>query len=617
VSRLDQIDLEIIRSAFDTIAREMSFVLERTARSPIANETRDFSTSLLDPKGRLIAQGLGTPILMGTGKSTVEAILREFRFDLRGGDVILNNDPYAGGAHAPDTTLATPVFSSGKLLMIPAARSHLPDAGGGGTNPGGFNPRAIETCEESIRLPPLRIARGRAFKQDVYDWVIRNTRLPEWTKGDLEAMLGACWLAERRLEELIGKYGEAGLAEAGDHAIAYAERRFRDEIESWPDGEYIGETFLDSDGSYTRDIRLHVKVTIRGDELTLDWSGSSPQTKGFANSPIGNTWTHVYIALSSLVPESVPKNEGMFLPVTLITPLGSVVNPHEGAPVGYCTVHPGAEIGEAVMLALAQAIPEKVSGPLDKKVKMNLFGQDPRRRGKRYLSLNFVSSHGGASATHGQDGWGGLGTARGTMAFTTTEMTEVQYPHMVLAREFAADTAGPGRWRGGLGVTCDMTPVDHEAIVQATVWGGRHPSAGWCGGEKGRPNRIEIHVGRPDQVAVLGGDSLEMPLAPGDVVRVVRGGGGGWGEALERDPHLVREDVIDDYVSIDGARRDYGVVLDPDTLQVDAAATEAERVARRAPGRIMPPATAPSRRRTERKTIVREPNPAAQGGRRS
>jgi N-methylhydantoinase B len=613
---LDQIDLEIIRSAYDTIAREMSFVLERTARSPIANETRDFSTSLLDPKGRLIAQGLGTPILMGTGKSTVEAILREFRFDLRAGDVILNNDPYSGGAHAPDTTLATPVFSSGRLLMIPAARSHLPDAAGGGTNPGGFNPRAVETCEESIRLPPLRIARERSFKPDVYDWVIRNTRLPEWTKGDLEAMLGACWLAERRLGEVIARYGEAGLAGAADYAIAYAERRFRDEIASWPDGEYVGETFLDSDGAYTRDIRLHVKVTIRGDELTLDWSGSSPQTKGFANSPLGNTWTHVYIALSSVVPESVPKNEGMFLPVTLIAPEGSVVNPYEGAPVGYCTIHPGAEIGEAVMLALAQAIPEKVSGPLDKKVKMNLFGNDPRRPGKRYLSLNFVSSHGGASATYGQDGWGGLGTARGTMAFTTTEMTEVQYPHMVMNREFATDSAGPGRWRGGMGVTCDMTPVDHEAIVQATVWGGRHPSAGWCGGATGRPNRIEIHLGRPDELTVLGGDSLETPLAPGDVVRVVRGGGGGWGDPLERDPGLVREDVMDEYVSIEGAHRDYGVIVDPVTHELDVGATEAERSRRRAPRRIMTPPAARARSGSGSNTIARGPSPAAQGGRR-
>jgi N-methylhydantoinase B len=586
VSRLDQIDLEIVRSAFDTIAREMSFVLERTARSPIANETKDFSTSLLDPKGRLIAQGLGTPILMGTGKSTVEAILREFRFDLRAGDVIVNNDPYSGGAHAPDTTLASPVFSAGRLLMIPAARSHLPDAAGGGTNPGGFNPRAIETCEESIRIPPLRIARGRAIKQDVYDWLIRNTRLPDWTRGDLDAMLGACWLAERRLAELVARYGEAGLAEAADYAIAYAERRFREEIAAWPDGVYEGETFLDSDGAYTRDIRLHVQVTIRGDELTLDWSGSSPQTRGFANSPIGNTWTHVYIALSSLVPESIPKNEGMFLPVTIVAPEGSIVNPRDGAPNGYCTIHPGAEIGEAVMLALAKAIPERVSGPLDKKVKMNLFGEDPRRGRKRYLSLNFVSTHGGASATHGQDGWGGLGTAKGTMAFTTTEMTEVQYPHKVVRREFSTDSAGPGTWRGGMGVTSVMTPVDHDAVVQATVWGGRNPSVGWCGGGKGQPNRIEIHVGRPNELLVQGGESLDETLPMGDEVRVVRGGGGGWGDPLERDPILVREDVLDEYVSIEGALRDYGVVLDPVTLVVDEAATARERANRAS---IVPP----------------------------
>jgi N-methylhydantoinase B len=581
MKHLDRIDLEVMAGAFDAIAREMSTVLERTARSPVANETRDFSTSLLDPRGRLISQGLGIPILMGTGKSTVEAILREFRFDLRAGDVILNNDPYSGGAHAPDTTLATPLFSAGKLVMIPAARSHLPDAAGGGTNPGGFNPKAIETCEESIIIPPLRIGRGRAIKRDVYDWVVRNTRLPDWTKGDLDAMLGACRLAERRIKDLISRYGEAGLAEAADYAIAYAERRFRDEIARWPDGDYVGETFLDSDGAYTQDIRLHVLVRIRGDELTLDWSGSSAQTKGFANSPIGNTWAHVYIALCSVVPESIPKNEGMFLPVTLIAPEGSVVNPREGAPVGWCTIHPGAEIGEAVMLALAKAIPEAVSGPIDKKVKMNLFGQDPRQGGKRYFSLNFVSTHGGASATFGHDGWGGLGTAKGTMAFTTSEMTEVQYPHLVVAREFATDSAGPGRWRGGMGVTCVMTPVDHTAGLSATVWGGRHPSAGWVGGQKGRPNRMEIHLGRPDQVTVLGGESVEATLPPGDRVAVIRGGGGGWGDPLERDPAIVREDVIDEYVSIEGARRDYGVVIDPLTLEVDEAATAAERTGRR------------------------------------
>jgi N-methylhydantoinase B len=581
MSRLDHIDLEVIAGAFDAIAREMSTVLERTARSPVANETRDFSTSLLDPRGRLISQGLGIPILMGTGKTTVEAILREFRYDLRAGDVILNNDPYSGGAHAPDTTLATPLFSAGKLVMVPAARSHLPDAAGGGTNPGGFNPRAIEGCEESIIIPPLRIGRGRAIKQDVYDWVIRNTRLPDWTKGDLDAMRGACRLAERRVGDLIARYGEAALAEAADYTIAYAERRFRDEIAAWPDGEYVGETFLDSDGAYTQDIRLHVKLTIKGDALTLDWSDSSPQTKGYANSPIGNTWAQVYIALASVVAEDIPKNEGMFLPVTLIAPEGCVVNPREGAPVGWCTIHPGAEIAEAVMLALSKAIPMAVSGPLDKKVKMNLFGNDPRRGGKRYLSLNFVSTHGGASASYGHDGRGGLGTAKGTMAFTTAEMTEVVYPHLVVSREFATDSAGAGRWRGGMGVTCVMTPVDHTAGLSATVWGGRHPSVGWVGGQHGRANRMEIHVGAPNQVTVLGGEFVEDTLAAGDRVAVIRGGGGGWGDPLEREPRLVREDVIDEYVSLDGARQDYGVVLDPVSLEVDEAATVAERAARR------------------------------------
>jgi N-methylhydantoinase B len=167
------------------------------------------------------------------------------------------------------------------------------------------------------------------------------------------------------------------------------------------------------------------------------------------------------------------------------------------------------------------------------------------------------------------------------MSFTTTEMTEVQYPHLVEERQFATDSAGPGRWRGGMGVTSVMRPVGHDAMVQATVWGGRNPSTGWCGGGKGRPNRIEIHVGRPDRLVVEGGDSLDATLAAGDRVKVVRGGGGGWGDPLDREPASVREDVIDEYVSIEAARRDYGVVIDPVTLLVDETATARERSERR------------------------------------
>jgi N-methylhydantoinase B len=580
VRTLDAIDLEILRNAFDTIAREMSYTLERTARSPIANETRDYSTSLLDARGRLVAQGLGTPILMGASKWSLHSILDEFRFDLHAGDIFLNNDPYSGGSHLGDCSLAMPVFHRNKLVLFPVARSHLPDAGGGGTNPGGFNPLAIDSYEEAIRIPPLRVGRSGALKHDVYDWVIRNCRLTEWTQGDLDAMLAACKIVERRINELMARYGEDGILQAVDYAIDYAERRFREEIASWPDGEYEGESFLDSDGPYTKDIRLHVKITVTGDSLTLDWSGSSPQTRGFANSPIGNTWTHPYIALCSLIDESIPKNEGIYRSVTLIAPEGTVVNPREGAPNGCCTIHPGAEIGEAVMLALARAIPEKVSLPLDKKAQAFLSGTDPRRESRPYYSLNFVASYGGASGTFGLDGWGGLGTARGTMAYTTAEMTEVQYPHRVEEREFITDSCGPGRWRGGMGVSTVLRIIDHEATDYSIVWGGRHPETGFCGGASGAPNRIHLRYGSPDELVLRGGDAAQVPLGPGERLYVVKGGGGGWGDPLERDPTAVREDVLDEYVSPERARADYGVILDPATLEIDWHATTAERAGR-------------------------------------
>ncbi len=573
MSDLDPITAEIIRNALQTTALEMTITLQRTGRSPITNESRDFSTAIFDARGRMIAQGLGSPILMAASKWTVDAILKDFRYDLHHGDIIVNNDPYSGGAHCGDMTLAMPVFQKNKLILFPAARCHLADSGGGGDLAGGFNPKAIESCEESMRIPPLKICEAGQTREDVYRWIIRNCRIKEWTIGDIEAMIASCRIAERRIDEIMDKYGEGAVLQALDYALDYSEKRFRDEIRAWPDGTYEGVVFSDGDGKYTWDVKIKNTITVEGDSLKIDFTGTDPQTKGFANSPLGNTWCHVFLALCSTMDESIPKNDGIFRPVELITPEGTVVNPREGAAAGFCTIHPGAEIAAAVTMALSKIIPKKVGTTWDSRAMPVISGVDPRS-GKRYVSLNFVTLHGGPGGTYGQDGWGGGSVIRGGMAYTTAEMTELQYPHVVEKREFTVDSGGPGKWRGGNGIETILRLVDHEALASIMVWGGRYPAVGFCGGLDGTPNVAYLKYGSDGEMEVLGGQSHEVVLRDAERMRVIRGGGGGWGNPMDRDPNAVREDILDGYVSVEGAARNYGVIVDPSTLEVDERATE-------------------------------------------
>ncbi len=573
---IDPITAEIIGNALNTVAAEMAITIHRTARSPIANETKDFATAVYDAQGRMITHPQGSPVLLGSCKWTVDAILRDFAEDLHHGDLIVNNDPFSGGSHLGDMTLAMPILYRDRLVLFPATRQHQADSGGGGTRPGGFNPRAMEVWQESLRLTPLRIGEDGRLREDLVDWLMANCRYREWFSGDIQAMIASCRVAERRIVELLDRYGEAAVLGAVDYALDYAERRFREEIARWPDGTYTAETYFDGDGAYTLDVGIRVAVTVAGDSLTIDFSGSSPQVRGFANSPLPNTWAWLCIALGSMIDESIPKNEGIFRPVRIIAPEGSVVNATEPVATGYATICPGSEVAEVVTLALAQAIPDRVGATWDKKPKFSLFGTDPRS-GRPYLSLNFVAQLSGDGATRGHDGWGGLPVSKGGMTYTTVEMSETQYPHLIEEHEYVTDLAGPGQWRGGNGVRTVQRMVGHEGTAAAIVWGNRHPSRGLCGGRAAAPNRVIFRYGSPDETEIPGGRALELRLRPEERICTVRGGGGGWGDPLARDPAAVREDVLDELVSVEAARRDYGVVLDPASLAVDAAATAALR----------------------------------------
>lgn len=568
---LDPVTAHIIFGGLNNITEQMAIILTHTARSQILNETRDFSVAIYDRYSRMTAHTFACPVLMGASKFSVEAILDAFRYDLHEGDVILNNDPYSGGSHCGDWSLAIPVFFENELVLVPSIRAHQVDGGGGGVVAGGISSLARSTIEESLVTPPLKLFERGQLRSDVLDWLVASNRIPHCFRADILAMHGACEIARQRILAILHKYGKATVLEAVDYIIDYSERLTRQEIASWPDGVYEGIGYLDGDMAGNLDLEIKATVTIDGDKLKVDFTGSAPQVPGIANSPLANTYTWVFIILCSLIDESIPKIEGVWNSVELVAPEGSIVNPREGAASGLCTVHPGQEIGEAIMVALSKAIPEKVGGQVWKVPQPQMYGTDPRT-GRFYGDFSFDMLTGSAGAAKGVDGWGNTPWIS-SMVFSGPEMAEIQVPHFYERKEFIPDSAAPGQWRGVPTIQAIKRVVDHVTLLSATPWGQRHPAPGLCGGKSGSPNQFIANYGTEDEIHILGGVGYVGFLPPNSRLCLHRGGGGGWGDPLERDPEKVRDDVLDEMVTIEGARRDYGVVIEPASKTVDVEGT--------------------------------------------
>jgi len=567
----------VVAAALDAAAEEMSATVTRTARSPIFNEAHDFTTGIFDFRGarqaRLVAQAPGCTLHLYAIVGAAQAVLDYFRHDLHAGDVVLLNDPYYGGTHGPDWTILLPVFVGSRPLLFPAVRAHMGD--NGGPVAGGYNPLAREIWQEGIRIPPIKIEERGERRRDVFDWLIANNRLAGWLEGDLAAMIAACRVAERRIVDLVEQYGLQGVLDAVDATIAYTERRVREEIASWPDGVYVGETWADHDFAGHHDIRVRATVTIEGSNLVVDFTGSAPQAEGFVNSPLVNTRSFVFVAVSTCCPSDIPINEGFMRPVRVEAPPGTVVNPLPPAPCGHATAVVGAEITEAVLKALEQAVPHRVGVNAHKLPLAYTHGIDPYR-GTPYVNLNFFGYTGGAGAAYGVDGWGLYPPIMTGVILPSIEMNELQSPCRVLEHEIRPDFTGAGRWRGAPGLVTRIQYLDHESRTNVMVTGHRHTVRGFAGGKDGPPSRVVMNHGTPDAREVTE-VAFDVALPPGGVIYFERGGGGGWGDPFERDPQRVLEDVLDGYVSIEGARRDYGVAIDPATMTVDEAATAALR----------------------------------------
>lgn len=569
----DPVTAEIIRGAMETVAFEMATHVSLTATTPILNQSNERNATILDARGCLAALSVGIPQFMLSSTLPVKFALDFFGVDgLFEGDVILSNDPYHGGGHLPDYNIYAPVFHDGEMVLIASIQCHHADTGGGA--PGGYNVDAPDIWAEGVRFPAIKVFERGKERKDVTYMLETNNRTPTFL-GDLRAQIGAAQMGARRLQEVCARYGNATVRGAVDYMVEYAKRRFKAEVASWPNGVYESDTWVDHDPKGNKDIHVHCKITIEGDAITVDFTGSDDRPEIEAYSTFGNTRGYVVAQLAAMMPADIPKNEGFFDSIDLIVPEGCCLNPPEGRSVAAGTHHPGTEVGEAIAKALAQVVPARCCPQVYKMgMPTVIFGTNPRT-GQTFIDHSVDTFAAYCGAVQGQDGWGAMNVSFGNLIRATAEINESIFPVRQLWRDYETDSGGAGEYRGGCG-SLYRKQVLTPSTVYTYVVGKKYPMPGIAGGADGASNRLLVRAGGP-HTSEVGDLSERVPHEAGECYEYYYGGGGGWGDPLDRPPEKVLDDVLDEYVSAEAARDQYGVVLkgklETYTLAIDKAAT--------------------------------------------
>lgn len=583
---VDPVTAEVVRSSMETVCFEMATYVSRTATTPILNQSNERNATVLDARGRLAALSVGIPQFMLTSTLPVRFALDFLGVDeFREGDVFVANDPYHGGGHLPDYNVFAPVFGDDaegtrRMVLIASIQCHHGDTGG--AVPGGYNVTANDIWGEGSRWPVLKVVDRGEERRDVLYALQANNRIPDHV-GDLRAQIGAAQLAAERLGLMVERYGVAEVEGSVDAMIDYAAGRFREEVAAWPDGTHEGDCWVDHDPLGHQDIHLHVAITVDGEHLKVDFTGTDDRSELQAWSTYGNTRGYTIAQIAAMMDPEIPKNEGFFDSIDLVVPPGCVLNPPPGKPVSAGTHHPGADVGEVIALAMQDVLPDRAVPQVYKTgIPTIITGTHPAT-GQPFTDHSAEVYAGWCNAAKGMDAWGCQAAAFGNLWKATAEINEALFPHVQWSRDYRTDSGGPGQWRGLCG-SLYRKEVRVPAKVYTYVVGMRYPMPGIAGGQAGEPNRLTLRADSDDPYLVEHTADW-VPVAAGDIVEYRYGGGGGWGDPLDRDPQAVLDDVLDEYVSVEGAERDYGVVLRGSlaelTLEVDAEATTALRTSRR------------------------------------
>jgi N-methylhydantoinase B len=573
---LDPILLEVLKNGFDAIADEMALILMRTAHSPIVRDAMDYSTALCDRDGQTLAQGLTTPMHLGSFYDAMRHLIAQYQGRIAPGDVFIGNDPYAAsGQHLPDIYIIKPIFHAGALCGWATTLAHHVDVGG--LVPGSNSIGATEIHQEGLRLPFLKLFDGGVENETLFTIIATNVRMPDQVLGDLKAQMAACRAGEQGFQALLGRYGADKIARYGDALQDYAETLARAAFSEIPDGVYEFTDHIDGLGENPEVITLKLKLIVAGSEVTADWTGTAPQVRGGINAPLSFCKSNVYAALRSIMPLDAPNCHGFSRPIHVVAPPGTLVNALYPAPCGARGIT-GYRIVDCVFGALAKAVPDRVAADGTGGSTLPSFGG--RNEGQNFVFSECIMGTWGATSAH--DGQEGVPHMASNQANVPIETIEADYPIRIEKYGFLADTGGPGRFRGGVGLT-----REYRVLVDDVYFGVRsdknlYPPHGLFGGEPGAPSRNLINPGNGER-------SLpSLPVAPvtlrrDDVFRHEMAGGGGYGDALDRDPALVLEDLLDEKITPAHASAAYGVVIQPGAdLAIDWAATERLRLELRA-----------------------------------
>ena len=553
---IDQITTEVIAHRFAAATEEMMATLVKTAYSPNIKERRDCSVAIFDAAGNLLALTAIAPLHLSSLLGLVQNITeRHPRDSFRPGDAFLTNDPYVGGgSHLPDLTLASPVFVGGRVRAFVANIAHHSDIGG--KVAGSESADCTSIFQEGLRLPPVRLRDGGEMCRDVLELVLLNSRTPRERDGDIRAQLATNMIGVRRVEETFARFGSDTVMAGMVSLLDYSEARTRAEISKLPDGIYDNQDILDNDGVEDRTVRLNVVITIRGNGIHFDFTGSDPQIAGARNMPLAATLSGVYYAVKAVTDPSLPPNSGYFRAIEVTAPEGTVFNCRPPAAVGDRGAT-GNILGDLLFGALAKAAPERVMagcGPLHGLI---FSGLDPRH-GEYFVDYETYAGASGGLAD--QDGKDAVRVHVSGAANLPIESVEQEFPLTVGCYELIRDTGGPGKSRGGLATRRDVTMWAEQARLAGRGLRQIHGARGLIGGAMGKTGRFILH---PDsnREEKLPSSFSELAVEAGSRVRVETPSGAGYGDPLSRDPRHVLADVAAEKVSVEGALRDYGVVL--------------------------------------------------------
>lgn len=573
---MDPVTLSVIRGAFAQVADEMDKQLIRAAISPIISEMNDCGHGIFTPDtGETIAQGqFGLPLFFVNMQLTVQRIIDLARAGggFQPGDVWIVNDPYFSGTHLNDVCLVAPYFFEGELVALTASTGHWLDIGG--SQPGGWVPSATNIHQEGLRIPPVKLISKGERNVALIETIMANLRLPQEVGGDLSAMIGVLVKAADRLEDIFRRHGRDTVRTCVAELMARAEREMRAHVEALPDGDYAFEDFLDNDGLVDEPIRFKVTARIRGSSLTFDFSGTSDSAKGPMNLARTTTMTTCYVTFKHIFPD-VSVNGGTFRPVSFEIPENSCLSAKYPQPIGGYLEMVGRVI-DLVFGCMVKVVPERVPAAFFGTTGvMTLSGSDPKSG--RY-AVSAWPYAGGYGASHASDGLL-HGTSPVSMAMLMSlELSEHRFP--IMFENFAArpDSGGPGWHRGGCGSTFTIRALD---TLDISILGDRvdHVPFGVEGGGAAAGNAILVETQGRQWVPPMRSKLQGLVLDAGDRITLSSPGGGGYGDPLTRDPDLVLGDVRNGFLSPEGARRNYGVVIGPgaqdaaDSCVVDVAAT--------------------------------------------